>query len=77
MDVSPESLRVLVVESNTSARQAIVQLLKECSYQVSCWCFGWRLEPRSAPDGVGGSRDLCPLLDRSWTSRGPRRLCSC
>ena len=33
-DVSPESLRVLVVESEATARQAIVQLLKECSYQV-------------------------------------------
>ncbi len=40
MDISPESLRVLVVESNTSARGAIVQLLKECSYQVRC-CGEW------------------------------------
>lgn len=40
MDISPESLRVLVVESNTSARGAIVQLLKECSYQVGC-CGEW------------------------------------
>ena len=44
MDISPESLRVLVVESNASARESIVQLLKECSYQVThaagcvvCW----------------------------------------
>ena len=36
MDVSSESLRMLVVGSNTSARQVIIQLLKECPYQVSC-----------------------------------------
>jgi len=34
MDISPESLRVLVVESNPSSRASTVQLLKDCSYQV-------------------------------------------
>lgn len=32
--LSPQSLRVLVVDSKASARQAVVGLLRECSYQV-------------------------------------------
>ena len=32
----PRTLGCVVVKSNMSARQTIVQLLKECSYQVSC-----------------------------------------
>lgn len=55
MDISPESLRVLVVESNASARGAIVQLLKECSYQVrrcDLWVFGRGPCPR--PEQSGG-----------------------
>ena len=31
---SPQSLRVLVCDSKASARQDIVRLLRECSYQV-------------------------------------------
>lgn len=32
--LSPQSLRVLVVDSKASARQEVVALLRECSYKV-------------------------------------------
>ena len=32
--LSPSSLRVLVCDSKASARQDLVRLLRECSYQV-------------------------------------------
>lgn len=69
MDVSPEQLRVLVVESNASSRQAIVGLLKECSYQVRlCAPQGvlWGLHPcLMLVECRVGAYDL--FLHRSWT----------
>ena len=34
--LSPQSLRVLVVDSKASARQEVVALLRKCTYQVRC-----------------------------------------
>lgn len=58
--LSPSSLRVLVCDSKASARQDLVRLLRECSYQV------WRA---AAPEAA--RRRGFKALQRGWLTEGP------
>ena len=74
--LSPSSLRVLVCDSKASARQDLVRLLRECSYQV-------RTPGRVGCQETCSARRCChdgPLRARSrrsWTSSPRPRRCRC
>lgn len=58
--LSPQSLRVLVVDSKASARQEVTALLRKCSYQVRMWS-GWAMSCKET------------VLSREFALGGPMR----